>query len=369
MRSILTLVALSACAAAPSILAIRAPLATSAGGPADLLAFTVANGTEIEKTFSLEHQLVAQKIQLEGEGAGLLSQQGLEVASRIDLSVLDAFTKVEAGRPLELQRQFKHCALHVDLTTTDARGTKTPDSADADTPLQSKSVVFTWVPEEKGYGRYYDHGESLEEYLAGLSEDLDLRCLLPERAAQKGSAQQGSEWSIDPIRLVDVFVAGGETPLGFVQGGGGTFARVLTAGVGGQLQEVFGGTVKGNVSARWTETREASLESAGARFAVVQLTVAIETERERSDTAGPPSSGEESADARKVERSGIHWKFDGSGTLIWNLTAGRFETFDLVGHEEVTSDLTLDLGGVRSRQVLTMAGSLKIGAKAGPKKK
>jgi hypothetical protein len=364
VKSALGTIALAACAAAPSMLGTGGNLATATVGPADVLAFAVPSGAEVEKTFSLEHQLVAQKIQLEGVRAGLLSQQGVEVASKIELSVLDTYKKVEAGRPLELQRQFKNCAMHVDLSTTDGRGTKTPDTADADTPLQLKSVVFTWVPEEKGYGRYYDHGESLEEYLAGLSEDLDLRCLLPEHATEKGG-----EWTIDPVRLVDVFVAGGEIPLGFVRGGGGTFARVLTAGVGGQLQQVFGGTVKGNVSARWTETREASLESAGARFAVVQLTVAIETERERSDTADAPSSGEKSLDAREVEHSGVHWKFDGSGTLIWNLTAGRFENFDLVGREEVTSDLTLDMGGERSRQVLTMAGSLKLGAKAGLKKK
>jgi hypothetical protein len=349
--------ALAAAAAAPT-----------AGDPAGALAFAVPNGTQIEKTFTLEHQLVAQKIQLEGQETGLLSQQGLEVVSKIELSVSDVYPKVESGRPLALQRQFKHCALHVDLSATDGRGTKTPDSADADTPLQSKSVVFTWVPEEKGYGRYYDHGESLEEYLAGLAEDLDLRCLLPENPPGH-PAEKGTEWKVDPVRLVDVFVAGGEIPLGFVKGGGGTFARVLTAGVGGQLQEVFGGTVKGNVSARWTETREATLESAGARFAVVQLTVAIETERERADAASAPSSGEKSLDAREVARSGVHWKFDGTGTLVWNLTAGRFETFDLVGREEVTSDLTLDMGGQRSRQVLTMAGSLKIGAKAGPNKK
>jgi hypothetical protein len=124
------------------------------------------------------------------------------------------------------------------------------------------------------------------------------------------------------------------------------------------------------VSARWTETREASLESAGARFAVIQLAVSIETEHERSETADPPSSGEESAaDLRRIEHAGVHWKFDGSGTLIWNLTAGRFETFDLVGREEVSSDLTLTVGGERSRRIMTMVGSLKIGAKAGPKKK
>jgi hypothetical protein len=303
-------------------------------------------------------------VELAGAAGNPVMQRGLEVNSKIELSVIDTYTRVEAGKALGFRRLYQGCGMHIDLATTDSKGAKTDDQADADTPLKGHTVVFTWIPEEKDYGRYYDGSETLEEYLANLREDLDLRCLLPG-----SETHQGATWTIDPARLVGVFVAGGEIPLGFVHGGGGRFARMLMSGVGGPLHEVFGGSVKGTVTAKWAETREASLESRGARLAVVLLTVSIETERERADEAEPPSSVEEPAEAQKVKQSGVKWRFEGSGTLVWNLDAQRFETLDLVGHEEVTSDLTLEAGTESTREVLTMAGSLKVGARAGAPRK
>ena len=342
------------------LLGLAFPVRSSSVRTADAIAFAVPAGASVEKKFTLEHALTVQTVQLAGQEAAPLSQQGLEVSSKVEISALDAYRKVEGGRPLELQRLFKNASLHVDLTTTDATGQKSPDSADAESPLQKKSAIFTWVPEEKTYGRYYDDVESLEEYLAGLSEDLDLRCLLPDHAVETGGA-----WTIEPARLVDVFAPGGDVPFGFVKGGGGTFAHILTAGVGGPLHAVFEGTAKGKVEARWTETREVE----GVRLAVVELAIAIETQAEHSAAPGAASTTDEAADPTTVEHSGIHWKFDGSGTLLWNLAAGRFESLELVGREEVSSDLTLDIGPDKSRQVLTMAGSLKVGARAAPKSK
>ncbi len=342
------------------LLGLAFPVRSSAVRSADALAFAVKAGASVEKKFTLEHALTVLKVQLAGQAEAPPSQEGLEVVSKLEFSVLDAYRKIEGGRPLELQRLFQSCGLHVDLTATDPTGRKTPDSADAESPLQKRSAVFTWVPEEKTYGRYYDDVESLEEYLSGLTEDLDLRCLLPDRAVETGAT-----WSIEPARLVDVFAPGGDIPLGFVKGGGGTFAHVLTAGVGGPLHGVFEGTTKGKVDARWTGTREVE----GVRLAVVELSIAIETQAEHAGAPGAAASTDEAADPATVEHSGVHWKFDGSGTLLWNLAAGRFETLELVGHEEVSSDLTLDIGLEKSRQVLTMTGSLKIGARAVAKSK
>jgi hypothetical protein len=343
-----------------AFLGLAIPVQTPAVRTTDALAFGVTAGLSVEKRFSLEHALTVLKVQLAGQEGGPLSQQGLEVKSKLELGVLDTYRRVEAGRPLELQRLFQTGALHVDLSTTDSTGVKTPDSADAESPLQKKSTVFMWVPEEKTFGRYYDDVETLEEYLAGLSEDLDLRALLPDHPVSAGGT-----WTIEPARLVDVFAPGGDVPFGFVKGGGGTFAHVLTAGVGGPLHAVFGGTAKGKVEAHWKETREAE----GARLAVVELTIAVETQADHADAPGAAASTDESADARPVEHAGVHWKFEGTGTLLWNLGAGRFESLDLVGREEVSSDLTLDFGFDKSRQVLTMAGSLKVAARAVSKSK
>jgi hypothetical protein len=326
----------------------------------DALVFAPKSGSTLDKTFTLEHQLVVQKMKSDGDDPGQISQQGLEVATKIELLVADTYVELGTGRPLKLQRLFKSSGMHVDLSTTDAIGEKHPDSWDAESPLKGKSVVFTWVPEEKVYGRYYDQLESLEEYLAGLSEDLDFRLLLSDR-----EVHQGSDWTIDPARFVDLFVPGGNIALGFVKGGSGTLVRALTSGVGGPLYPVFGGIVKGNARASWKETREVE----GDRLAVIELAISIETDHDRTEAARAAMHQEDSPDVHTIQQSTVRWKFEGSGTLLWNLSAQRFETLDLVGREDVTSELALALGSEVSRQVLSMAGSLKVTARAVAKKK
>jgi hypothetical protein len=326
----------------------------------DRLAFAVETGASVAKTFTIEHGLVAQKIQVDGEAGGQISQQGLEVASTVELDVVDVYRKVDAGRPLELQRLFQAGSLHLDLSNIDGLGNKHPEAWDAESPLQGKTIVCVWVPEEKTYGRSYDQEETLEEYLAGLSEDLDLRCLLPQ-----GDVHEGSDWAVDPARLVDLFVPGGEIPLGFVKGGGGGFVQALKSGVGGSLHQVFGGVVKGNARAKWAGTEEVE----GARLARIELAVSIETDHDRTEATRTAMHLDESSDGRSVDHAGVRWKFDGSGTLRWNLGAGRFEDLVLTGRQDVTSELVLSQGSDVTHQMLSMAGSLAVKAKASPKKK
>jgi len=330
------------------------PVASASAG--DGLVFAVRPGSVVEKSFKVEHGLSLQKAQLEGEGAAQLSVQQLEIASTVTLDVSDTYRRIESGRPLELRRLVRGGALHVEITTIDPLGTKTPDAWDAVTPLEGKSVVYAWVPEEKGYGRHYDEVESLEEYLSALSEDLDLRCFLP----RDPSIGEGEKWTIDPARLVDVFAPGGDIPLGFVKSGSGAFVRALSAGVGGPLHAVFGGVIKGNASARWAETREVE----GVRLARIELAVSIETDHDRTEAARAVLPRDDSTDTHEIERAGVRWKFDGSGTLQWNLEAGRFESFDLVGREDVSSDILMRFGTEASRQMIAMAGALKISARA-----
>ncbi len=92
------------------------------------------------------------------------------------LRTLDEYRKVGAGRPLVLRRTFEETA----------------------GPLARTSVVYTWVPEENAYGKYYDAFESSESALRDLAEDLDLRALLPAHAVALGES-----WSVPALDLRD----------------------------------------------------------------------------------------------------------------------------------------------------------------------
>ena len=88
------------------------------------------------------------------------------------LRTLDQYLKVGDGRPLLLRRQFEEIRMD-DQQVSQLSGT---------------SVVFTWVPEEGTYGKYYDARESSESTLRDLPEDLDLRALLPASPVAVGDS-------------------------------------------------------------------------------------------------------------------------------------------------------------------------------------
>jgi hypothetical protein len=235
-----------------------------------------------------------------------------------------------------------------------------PEAWDADTPLKEKSVVFVWVPEEKDYSRHYDQVESLEEYLMNLVEDLDLRCLLPGR-----EVKEGESWKIELSSIVNLFTPGGNIPMQYVKGGNTGLTTAVAAGVGGSLFPVFAGTVKGNCTATWSKTQP----SEGGRLAAIELALDIDTEADRTEIARRMMRQDEDDAQSPVRHAGVRWKFTGSGTLLWNLDAGRFEKLDLGGKEEVTSDIQFARGEETASQLLSMAGGLKISASVVPPKK
>ncbi|HEV8268758.1 MAG TPA: hypothetical protein VGR00_11005 [Thermoanaerobaculia bacterium] len=343
-----------ACAA----LARGSPAAAASGSGADTLAFAPKPDATVAKSFLLRHDLVVQTMKLEGASGTQTSQQGLEVTSEITLDVTDTYRGIEGGRPVGLRRLIRDAGLHVDQVIVGVSGERRPTTWTAASPLKSASVVFVWVPEERGYGRHYDEKEGLEEYLGGLREDLDLRALLPAPGGEP--VAPGATWKIDPQSLADVFAAGGDVPRVFTQGGGGFLAKPIASGVAGPLAPVLGGTLQGEASATWKETREEN----GVRLAVIELEARVETKHDQTDFARSARRTEELLDDVAIARASVEWKFDGRGTLLWNLSAGRFQALTLDGREEVTSDIAFGTETeTESRQVLTLVGALKVTAK------
>ena len=326
---------------------------------ADALAFAPAPDATVEKSFTLRHELAVQMLKLETPSGTEVAQGGIEVRSEITLETDDTYRGVEGGRPLGLHRVFRKAGLTVDQVTTDAAGEKKTETWVGDTPFARASVVFTWVPEEEGYGRHFDERENLEEYLAGLREDLDLRGLLPSPGADPVAV--GGSWAIEPAAFVDVFGAGGEVPRVFVQGGAGFLAKPIASGLAGPLAQVFGGELKGEARAIWKETRE----EAGTRLAVVELRIRLEAKRDQTDWMRASLRTDELLDEVSIGRGTIEWKFEGEGTLLWNLGERRFEKLEIRGREDVANEIVF--GSVEhpaSRQRIALAGTLALEAKA-----
>jgi hypothetical protein len=323
-----------------------------------VLAFAPKAGTKVEKSFLARHALVVQTMKLEGGTGSEVSQQGLEVTSEITLEVTDTYREVKDGRPTELRRLFRAVGGSVDQVFGVGGEERRGETWVADTPLKEASVVFLWIPGEQNFGRHYDEKENLEEYLGPMREDLDLRGLLP---AADAAVAPGSQWAIDLSSLQDVFAAGGDLPRVFVKCGMGFLAKPIAAGVAGPLSHVFGDSLQGEASATWKETREED----GVKLAVIAIRARVETRRDQTEYARSTQRTEELLDEISIVKATIDWKFDGEGTLLWNLDAGRFESLTLAGREEVTRDVAYGSGEEpKSRQLLSLAGALQVSAKA-----
>lgn len=326
---------------------------------ADVLAFAPKPDATVTKSFTLRHELVMRTMKVEEAGVIRMSEPGLDVNSEVTLEVADTYRAIQDGRPLGLKRLFQVTGLDVELRMAAATGEKRTETWVGDSPIRQSSVAFVWIPEEQAYGRHYDERENLEEYLAGLREDLDLRRLLPGPGSEKVAV--GSRWTIDVAAFVDVFGAGGDVPRLYVQGGGGFLARPIAWGVAGPLSTVFGGELTGEAHALWRETRE----EAGARLAVIDVRARLETKRDLTQAARASRRTQELLDEISIAHASIEWRFEGEGTLLWNLGAGRFESLKLEGREVVLNDVTFGSESeVSSRQVISLDGKIELQATA-----
>jgi len=213
------------------------------GGDKVELRFAPAEGSRVRRTITIDQALAAQ-------GAAPVSTQHV-------LRTLDQYRKVGDGRPLLLQRRFEK----IDWS-----------------PLDGTSVVYTWIPEESAYGKYYDALESSELALRDLPEDLDLRALLPT-----GGVAPGEAWSVPVPKLKDVLAPLGD-PVPGLAGNSGECKLTLAS-----------------VS-----------EQRGRSLATIELALKLE-----SDTRS----------------------FEGRGTLVWDLGARRAASFDLQGSQTQRSAL------------------------------
>jgi hypothetical protein len=340
-----------------SVNAAPATSAQATGASAKVeIAFRPAAGSKATKTFTIEHALALQAFRQEENGVEQASQRGIELSSKEVLRVVDEHRASEGGRPLHLRRMYEEDSFHADIAYLSAVGAREgAEVVDWTTPLVGTSVLFTWVPEESAYGKLYDAKDGIEEALTGLKEDADLRALLPA-----GPVAVGESWSVAPGAIAAIVAPLGSLPATYVRGGESTFLRVLSAGVGGSLSEIFGGEVEGKIDARLGAVREAD----GVRLATIAFDVDVVTDGDQRGLLQRGLTGPELVRGIYVESGTIRWTYEAKGELVWNVDAGRFESLKLAGVEDVTADLTLASarGGLSSRQMIRMAGGLKVGA-------
>jgi hypothetical protein len=306
------------------ILALGLPLLAVAAIPsiqpaADSLSFRVRSGTQLARSFESRQEISQDEAEIllngqpfpSGKGGGMTAIQSQA------LEVNDDFVEVANGSPRKLRREFVKIESSGEQTTQDPMdsGDQT-DTRRAKSELEGKTVVFDWDEAKQQFKRSFDPEGPEEKMLAGLTEDLDFRALLPA----KPEVAADDTWSIDVGVIKSIFLPGGNLALQQVDSPKDEDESGEGEGMldGDDPAAAFDG-LTGKVNATYKGTREVDGVSCG----VIAIDFKVSATR---DLPGKPT---ESGGEIHIEHINAFLSLEGEGELVWNLSAGCARSFNM----------------------------------------
>lgn len=341
--------------------ALGAGFAFTLGGPAETLAFGPQAGSVLTKTFTIGGEYELDQISLNVNGqdmSGMLGeiQVSLEQESRIE--VTDTYTSVEDGRPRELLRSFEDLSGKMSMEVSPG-GAEMPQF-ESSSPLEGKTVAFKWDAEKEEYELTFQDGEGEEDWLADLEEDMDLRIFLPS-----SEVEAGASWTVELERLQGVVMPGGNLHLEPEGMEVDEESMKMFEDLFGDLGQELGDLLEGECKCTYKGTQD----DGGVRVAEIAIEVEVATTLDLAAFLDKGIRGVieqqgagDSVDF-SIETADFGFDFDGSGTLLWNLAAGRMHSFQLNGDVTIDMDLAVRVEVEGESQAmdasLEMSGTLR----------
>jgi len=334
-------------------------------GAQETIVFQPAEGSSLEKVWTTKHTLIVSDMnRSRGDDEAPVRMSSNGIGSEETLGVVDEYLAMGEGRPDRFRRVFHKGKRTTQLVHQSESGETEPRGATIRQKLELRgsSIVFTWVPEESTYGKYYDRREIDEAALPALRSDMDLAFLLPS-----GPVEVGDSWQLPPEAMIDLFGRGGTLPFAEAPKKDDFLTRALDSGVAGGMDQAFGGEADGSVNIAFREVRE--LE--GRRLAVLGLTCDVRYERDRTGFV-------QSNTIRLERREGIEYLdafltlgVKGNAEILWDLDRNLPVELAFAGDETVFARVThhapMDEEGVNRSQNVTMEGRLIIRATFTPR--
>ena len=295
----------------------------------------------------------------------LVRQEGGQPPQRIQIRTrlssdnrfrfVDRFVEVDAGRVQVFKREILECQVQANQDHLEEGAL--PNEVTLRGGVEALQLVYTWVESEQGYGRYYEGPEPRESWLSSLPADLPC-CLglLPP-----GPVALNQTWSIDPLLLRGVLAPGGAPQYQTRKGTDRVLSRTLQMGVAGSLYHAIRGRVSGKVTAR--------LEA--VRGDVAQVEVTVEDVRYLADISDFSSQNR----LKREEEVGIDKtsgkqlvELTGTGTLFWDLSAGRMSSFRFGGREGFRTEIQVTGMGGTYKETVQLSGRLETSISNTPAK-
>jgi len=322
--------------------AFGASLLFTLSGPGEKIAFHPAAGSSLERSYLIEGDFSLDELSVvvDGQdmGAALASfEMSMEQETRIE--VTDVFVALSEGRPSKLERTFGALSSSLKMTMSGPMQEGGDQDFKSASPLEGQTVVFQWNEEKGEFDLHFSEDDGEAELLEGLVEDMDLRAFLPDAEVAKDDT-----WSVPLEELSVLYMPGGDLslkPEGLdLDEEGMEMMKQIFSDFGEDFSELIEGEC--------TCTFAGSREEEGVRLA--EITVAIEAASTFDLTemiakileSAVQSSGVEMPNI-SLDTADLNLDFDGGGTLLWDLEAGRLHSFQLQGDVTIDLDLAVSL--------------------------
>lgn len=348
--------------------ALLAPVLVAFTLPAEKIRFAPAAGAEATKVFEnkMELSLDHLSVTMNGNEAPGMPEMDMSMTHSQKVTVTDEYVAMDGATPKTLKRHFDamESGASVSMKMEMAGQSNNNDqNMKAQSELDGKTVVFTWDADSKEYKKAFDPAEEKAELLAGLTEDMDLRVLLPDHEVKKGD-----DWAIDVKTLVHVLAPGGN--LAFKPEEGGDDAGAM-AGMGmgagmGSMHDYLSDLLEGECKGSLTDVREED----GKQLAVIKITMKISSSKDMTDLIKEAMSSADTPEGMDMDfdHMDVEMKLECEGELVWNLAANRVESLELSGPINMNMDMAMKLNmGDRAmdlEQAFEMSGTFTSSVKA-----
>ncbi|MFN0007737.1 MAG: hypothetical protein ACKVXR_07500 [Planctomycetota bacterium] len=302
---------------------VAAPLLLATALPNDDLSFHPKAGSEVKKQLEVELELKPESVEfsMNGEPMPDGSMDGLEESMIVELAVgvTEKFVEAKDGRPIDLLRTFDELSLRA------KSGSEEDEAPDFDR-LEGKTVRFHWNEAGDAYERSFHESEGDDILLLNLSDDMDLRVLLPGK-----DVEEGDTWEVPGSNFLPLFLPGGMP---------GEIAADEDAGpLRGAVEEIQDELEKllkaGKLKCKHGGTREQD----GTRVAEIPFTVSGQGEIDFSQALESLAEGEEIAPT--VDAT-ARIELDGEGKVLWDLEAGRVHAFEMRIGSKIDIDVSAE---------------------------
>ncbi|MGK0481563.1 MAG: hypothetical protein ACJAQ3_001541 [Planctomycetota bacterium] len=274
-----------------------------------------------------------------------------ELSQRI--VVADTYLALQGGRPIALDRAFKTISQDLEISMGGGPWNRAWENVCGTSALEGAVVQFR---REEGADtkRFHPLGRRLDdELLDGLTEDMDLRILLPKKAARVGD-----EWEVDLAYLPDLLSPGGYFAW-TIESGGSTQSlnHALDPALMGELRYALGAMLEGHVTVTYAGEEDG--------YSQLELSIEVEGTKEVDDLSKLATKiVDEFPDwgTIEVERLDLAFALEARGTAEWDTQRGHIYDLQLNGELESTMDLEViwDVGSEFSIEVRTVtSGNFK----------